>query len=113
MVGGASSTLHQEYGLPAWVGGVARRDVAEDLAVVVVEEVIFLDTGIDVPRAVGQRGLVLGVIRLCLDVDRHEIVRAGLVLGVVDVGDRANGVRVEAFQLAAVVSGLDRREIFA
>ena len=93
--------------------GVARRDVAEDLAVVVVEEVIFLDTGIDVPRAVGQRGLVLGVIRLCLDVDRHEIVRAGLVLGVVDVGDRANGVRVEAFQLAAVVSGLDRREIFA
>ena len=93
--------------------GVARRNVAENLAVVVVEEVIFLDTGIDVPRAVGQRGLVLGVIRLCLDVDRHEIVRAGLVLGVVDVGDRANGVRVEAFQLAAVVSGLDRREIFA
>ena len=53
MVGGASSTLHQEYGLPAWVGGV----VLTALAVITV--VGGLNSMVDAIGAVGPVIVVL------------------------------------------------------
>ena len=65
MVGGASSTLHQEYGLPAWVGGV----VLTALAVITV--VGGLNSMVDAIGAVGPVIVVLciaiGVITLIRD----------------------------------------------
>ena len=68
MVGGASSTLHQEYGLPAWIGGV----VLTALAVLTV--VGGLNSMVD---AIGAVGPVIVVLCIAIGVLTINSVHGG------------------------------------
>lgn len=70
MVGGASSTLRQEYGLPAWVGGV----ILTALAVITV--VGGLNSMVD---AIGAVGPVIVV--LCIAIGLITLIRDGGDIG--------------------------------
>ena len=85
MVGGASSTLHQEYGLPAWVGGV----VLTALAVVTV--VGGLNSMVD---AIGAVGPVIVV--LCIAIGVITLIRDGG-----DVGAGLDIIKNAAYEGAA------------
>ena len=85
MVGGASSTLHQEYGLPAWVGGV----VLTALAVITV--VGGLNSMVD---AIGAVGPVIVV--LCIAIGVITLIRDGG-----DVGAGLDIIKNAAYEGAA------------
>lgn len=102
MVGGASSTLHQEYGLPAWVGGV----ILTALAVLTV--VGGLNSMVD---AIGAVGPVIVV--LCIAIGIITLVRDGGDIGAgLDIiknavyEGAANGETVKSAGSNWLVSGL-------
>lgn len=102
MVGGASSTLHQEYGLPAWVGGV----ILTALAVLTV--VGGLNSMVD---AIGAVGPVIVV--LCIAIGALTLIRDGGDIGAgLDViknaayEGAANGETIKSAGSNWLVSGL-------